>query len=205
MSFTDMSEETQEQSTFTESNGLTPDRVQPRFVVVSAKIFDEEQCQKIMDGEIPELWRDVKIFGDQKLIKGKMHKIYNDEKDNFPHAPIFEAFQTIDQQVFHVNSEGYHIHDYMTMQKFEKGGYYGLHQDLVAEMNTRKLTAVLTLTKPEDVEGGNLSFLGIEDKPEFNEQGYIHIFPSFFAWEITKVKRGEKKIITAFAHGEEYK
>jgi len=76
---------------------------------------------------------------------------------------------------------------------------------LVAEMNTRKLTAVLTLSKPEDVEGGELSFLGIEDKPEFNQQGYIHIFPSFFAWEIKKVKKGEKKIITAFAHGEEYK
>ena len=134
-----------------------------------------------------------------------MHKVYNDEKSNFPHAPIFEAFKTIDEQVFHVNTEGYHIHDYMVMQKYGKGDFYGMHQDLVAEMNTRKLTAVLTLSKPEDVEGGELSFLGIEDKPEFNQQGYIHIFPSFFAWEIKKVKKGEKKIITAFAHGEEYK
>lgn len=27
----------------------------------------------------------------------------------------------------------------------------------------------------------------------------------FQSWEIKKVKKGEKKIITAFAHGEEYK
>lgn len=206
MSFTDIKEES-EQSSFTDASKttLTPKETQPRFVVISAQVFSEEQCNEIMDGAIPELWRDIKLFGNQKLAKGKMHKVYNDEKSNFPHAPIFEAFKTIDEQVFRVNTEGYHIHDYMVMQQYGKGGYYGMHQDLVAEMNTRKLTAVLTLTKPEDVEGGELSFLGIEDKPEFNQQGYIHIFPSFFAWEIKKVKKGEKKIITAFAHGEEYK
>ena len=206
MSFTDIKEES-EQSSFTDASKttLTPKETQPRFVVISAQVFSEEQCNEIMDGAIPELWRDIKLFGNQKLAKGKMHKVYNDEKSNFPHAPIFEAFKTIDEQVFRVNTEGYHIHDYMVMQQYDKGGYYGMHQDLVAEMNTRKLTAVLTLTKPEDVEGGELSFLGIEDKPEFNQQGYIHIFPSFFAWEIKKVKKGEKKIITAFAHGEEYK
>lgn len=206
MSFTDIKEES-EQSSFTDASKttLTPTETQPRFVVISAQVFSEEQCNEIMDGAIPELWRDIKLFGNQKLAKGKMHKVYNDEKSNFPHAPIFEAFKTIDEQVFRVNTEGYHIHDYMVMQQYGKGGYYGMHQDLVAEMNTRKLTAVLTLTKPEDVEGGELSFLGIEDKPEFNQQGYIHIFPSFFAWEIKKVKKGEKKIITAFAHGEEYK
>lgn len=206
MSFTDIKEES-EKSSFTDASKttLTPKETQPRFVVISAQVFSEEQCNEIMDGAIPELWRDIKLFGNQKLAKGKMHKVYNDEKSNFPHAPIFEAFKTIDEQVFRVNTEGYHIHDYMVMQQYGKGGYYGMHQDLVAEMNTRKLTAVLTLTKPEDVEGGELSFLGIEDKPEFNQQGYIHIFPSFFAWEIKKVKKGEKKIITAFAHGEEYK
>ena len=206
MSFTDIKEES-EHSSFTDASKttLTPKETQPRFVVISAQVFSEEQCNEIMDGAIPELWRDIKLFGNQKLAKGKMHKVYNDEKSNFPHAPIFEAFKTIDEQVFRVNTEGYHIHDYMVMQQYGKGGYYGMHQDLVAEMNTRKLTAVLTLTKPEDVEGGELSFLGIEDKPEFNQQGYIHIFPSFFAWEIKKVKKGEKKIITAFAHGEEYK
>ena len=206
MSFTDIKEES-EQSSFTDASKttLTPKETQPRFVVISAQVFSEEQCNEIMDGAIPELWRDIKLFGNQKLAKGKMHKVYNDEKSNFPHAPIFEAFKTIDEQVFRVNTEGYHIHDYMVMQQYGKGDFYGMHQDLVAEMNTRKLTAVLTLTKPEDVEGGELSFLGIEDKPEFNQQGYIHIFPSFFAWEIKKVKKGEKKIITAFAHGEEYK
>ena len=206
MSFTDIKEES-EQSSFTDASKttLTPTETQPRFVVISAQVFSEEQCNEIMDGAIPELWRDIKLFGNQKLAKGKMHKVYNDEKSNFPHAPIFEAFKTIDEQVFRVNTEGYHIHDYMVMQQYGKGDFYGMHQDLVAEMNTRKLTAVLTLTKPEDVEGGELSFLGIEDKPEFNQQGYIHIFPSFFAWEIKKVKKGEKKIITAFAHGEEYK
>ena len=72
-------------------------------------------------------------------------------------------------------------------------------------MNTRKLSAVLTLGKSDDLEGGELSFLNIEDKPEFNEVGYIHIFPSFFAWEMKKVKKGEKTVITAFAHGDEYK
>jgi Rps23 Pro-64 3,4-dihydroxylase Tpa1-like proline 4-hydroxylase len=206
MSFTDIKEET-EQSSFTDASKttLTPKEAQPRFVVISAPVFSEEQCNEILGGAIPELWRDIKLFGNQKLAKGKMHKVYNDEKSNFPHAPIFEAFKTIDEQVFRVDTQGYHIHDYMVMQKYGKGDFYGLHQDLVAEMNTRKLTAVLTLSKPEDVEGGELSFLGIEDKPEFNQQGYIHIFPSFFAWEIKKVKKGEKKIITAFAHGEEYK
>lgn len=207
MSFTDAKSETKEESSFTEASktSLTPQQNQPRFVVISAKIFSEEQCQEILDGAIPELWRDIKTFGDAKLVKGKMHKVYNDEKTNFPHAPIFEAFKTIDEQVFRVNTEGYHVHDYMSMNQFTKGGYYSLHQDLVMQMNTRKLTAVLNLSKREDYEGGELSFLNIEDKPEFNEQGYIHIFPSFFAWEIKKVKSGEKNIITAFAHGEEYK
>jgi len=207
MSFTDLKDD-MEQSSFTEKSesSLIPERVQERFVVISAKIFDEEQCEQIKNDEIPELWRDIKVLGEnEKLVKGKMHKVYNDEKTNFPHAPIFEAFKTIDEQVFQVGSEGYHIHDYMSMQKYGKGDFYSLHQDLVTQMNTRKLTAIVNLSKRDEYEGGDLSFLNIPDKPEFNEQGYIHIFPSFFAWELKKVKKGEKRIITAFVHGEEYK
>jgi len=206
MSFTDIKDD-DAQSDFTEASKttLTPQENQPRFVVISAKIFSEEQCQEILDGAIPDLWRDIKTFGDAKLVKGQMHKVYNDEKSNFPHAPIFEAFKTIDEQVFHVNTQGYHVHDYMSMNRFKKGDYYAMHQDLVMQMNTRKLSAVLTLSKSDDLEGGELSFLNIEDKPEFNEVGYIHIFPSFFAWEMKKVKKGEKTVITAFAHGDEYK
>jgi len=206
MSFTDIKDDS-EQKSFTEASksALTPNQKQNRFVVVSAKIFDEEQCQKILDTAIPELWRDIKVMGDNpKLVKGKQHKIYNDDKENFPHDPIFEAFKTIDQQVFQVKTEGYHIHDYMSMNRFEKSNYYSLHSDLVMQMNTRKLTAIVNLSKREDYEGGELSFLGIDDKSEFNKQGYIHIFPSFFAWEIKKIKSGRKDIITAFAHGKEY-
>lgn len=206
MSFTDKTDNT-EQSSFTQKaeSRLISTQEQPRFVVISAKIFSEEQCNEVLDGAIPDLWREIKTFGDAKLVKGKMHKVYNDEKSNFPHAPIFEAFKTIDEQVFQVNTQGYHVHDYMSMNKFGKGDYFSLHTDLVMQMNTRKLTAILNLSKKEDCEGGELSFLGIPDKPEFNEQGYIHIFPSFFAWEIKKVKKGERTVITAFAHGDEYK
>mgnify|MGYP003625059739 FL=1 len=205
MSFTDIKNDGGS-SSFTEASKttLTPDTKQPRFVVISAKIFSEEQCQQILDGAIPDLWRDIKLFGDQKLAKGKMHRVYNDDKNNFPHASIYEAFQTIDQQVFTVNSEGHHIHDYMVMQSYDKGDYYGLHQDLVSHMNTRKLSAIVNLNKPEEYEGGKLSFLGIPDKEEFHAQGYINIFPSFFAWEIEKVKKGNRKIVTAYAHGKEY-
>ena len=207
MSFTDAKVTTTEESSFTEASktSLTPQENQPRFVVISAKVFSEEQCQEVLDSAISELWRDIKTFGDAKIVKGKMHKVYNDEKTNFPHAPIFEAFKTIDHQVFRVNTEGYHVHDYMSMNKFSKGDYYSMHQDLVMQMNTRKLTAVLNLSNSDDLQGGELSFLNIEDKPEFNEPGYIHIFPSFIPWEIKKVKKGEKTMITAFAHGEEYK
>lgn len=200
--------ETGESNSFTEAskNTLIPQSQQERFVVISAKIFSEEQCQEVLDGTIPDLWRDMKLLGEnQKLAKAKIHKIHNDEKSNFPHAPIFEAFKTIDQQVFQCDTEGYHVHDYMVAHKYTKSSYYSMHQDLVSQMNTRKLSAVINLSKREDYEGGNLKFLNIPDKEEFNEQGYIHIFPSFFAWEITKVTKGEKNIISAFAHGKEWR
>jgi hypothetical protein len=198
MAFTD-GKDTSESTSFTEASKttLTQTEQQPRFVVISAKIFTEEQCQEILDDTIPDLWRDMKFMGEnQKLAKAKIHKIHSEDKTSFPHAPIYEAFKTIDEQVFQCNTQGHHVNDYMTAQEFSSGGYYSMHQDLVTQMNTRKLTAIVNLTKREDY---------IPNTKEFNEQGYIHIFPSFFAWEITKIKKGKKQIISAFAHGEEWK
>ena len=207
MSFTDISDASENKS-FTDAskNTLTPNKVEPRFVVISAKIFSEEQCNEILDDTIPDLWREMKFMGEnKKLAKAKVHKIHFGTKEDFPHAPIYEAFKTIDEQVFRCNTLGHHPHDYMIQHKYTAGGYHSLHQDLVTQMNTRKLTAIVNLSKREDYEGGQLKFLNVPDKKEFNEQGYIHIFPSFFAWEITKVKKGQKNIISAFAHGEEWK
>jgi hypothetical protein len=207
MAFTD-GNDTSESTSFTEASKttLTQTEQQPRFVVISAKIFTEEQCQEILDDTIPDLWRDMKFMGEnQKLAKAKIHKIHSEDKTSFPHAPIYEAFKTIDEQVFQCNTQGHHVNDYMTAQEFSSGGYYSMHQDLVTQMNTRKLTAIVNLTKREDYDGGDLRFLNIPNSKEFNEQGYIHIFPSFFAWEITKIKKGKKQIISAFAHGEEWK
>ena len=94
MSFTD-TKDTSDSKSFTDASNhtLTPNQVEPRFVVISAKIFSEEQCNEILDDTIPDLWREMKFMGDnKKLAKAKVHKIHFGTKDDFPHAPIYEAF-----------------------------------------------------------------------------------------------------------------
>ena len=85
-----------------------------------------------------------------------------------------------------------------------KGGKYLPHVDNNG-LEGHYMTFIILLSNPLDYDGGDLRFLNIPKSKEFNEQGYIHIFPSFFAWEITKIKKGKKQIISAFAHGEEWK
>jgi len=166
MSFTDTKDASDSKS-FTDASNhtLTPNQLEPRFVVISAKIFSEEQCNEILDDTIPDLWREMKFMGDnKKLAKAKVHKIHFGTKEDFPHAPIYEAFKTIDEQVFKCNTLGHHPHDYMIQHKYTAGAYHSLHQDLVTQMNTRKLTAIVNLSKREDYEGGELKFLNIPDK-----------------------------------------
>ena len=93
MSFTNISDASENKS-FTDAskNTLTPNKVEPRFVVISAKIFSEEQCNEILDDTIPDRWGEMKFMGENtKLAKAKAKGLYFIKKNQLKESYIIDV------------------------------------------------------------------------------------------------------------------
>jgi predicted 2-oxoglutarate/Fe(II)-dependent dioxygenase YbiX len=73
---------------------------------------------------------------------------------------------------------------------------------------TRKLNILIFLSKPEDYEGGQVSFnlaelTGIPDI--IQEQGSMVIFPSYLPHCVKKVTKGLRYSLSAMIHGDSFR
>ena len=101
--------------------------------------------------------------------------------------------------------------------QYEKGQYYGWHVDS-SESSTqnkiRKISLTLTLSKPEDYEGGELEFclpLSGSSKnqkkicTEILKQGSIVFFPSFVLHQVKPILKGIRHSLVCWHSGEPFR
>ena len=100
--------------------------------------------------------------------------------------------------------------------QYEKGQYYGWHVDgfdPAHQKQIRKISLTLTLSKPEEYEGGELefSFPGAgSPKQEFRvcseikEQGSIVFFPSFVLHRVKPITKGRRHSLVCWHLGDPF-
>lgn len=90
--------------------------------------------------------------------------------------------------------------------KYETNGHYLRHVDWGAGFQTRKISAVVMLSEPEEYEGGILQLhdRGLPtDMPR--ERGTIIVFPSWVLHGVTPVTDGVRWAATAWVTGEPFR
>tara|TARA_E500000318_G_scaffold88731_1_gene86114 strand:- start:1728 stop:2354 length:627 start_codon:yes stop_codon:yes gene_type:complete len=100
--------------------------------------------------------------------------------------------------------------------KYEPGQHYGWHQDafesdrkINGKMMNRKLSVTLSLSNPDEYEGGELEFdflnkgrgSNIRVCKEVKTKGSLVVFPSFLWHRVTPVTRGTRYSLVMWSNG----
>ena len=112
-----------------------------------------------------------------------------------------------------VNKEWYHFKldgsdDYQYTEYKGDGGHYTWHvdtNDRDTGLGTRKLSAILMLSNPEEYSGGNLIVcpMGVNKVVKLN-RGDVAIFPSYFLHKVEPTTGGLRRTIVNWNYGPEF-
>lgn len=84
-------------------------------------------------------------------------------------------------------------------------GHYDWHQDVWLESPRpydRKLSVVVQLSKPEEYEGGEFEFFGLQNPAEqFAPRGSLLVFPSFLQHRVLPVTKGLRHSLVSWVEG----
>lgn len=184
---------------------LTPDHVPSLLAITSTKLFTEEECQKIINGCIEELWKPVVVSGNLKLHSADTQRVRGN-LESFPFTIFRDAIIAANTEFYNFSLMGMLDNDFPQVAKYSKGDFYNLHSELNPGLTTRKLSFLINLNDPSEYEGGEIEFLNTEmDLNAINVPGTMIVFPSFIAYRIKPVKKGKKFMITGNIHGDSFK
>ena len=89
---------------------------------------------------------------------------------------------------------------------YDNGGHYDWHTDLGPMLSNRKVSCVLQLTDPEELEGGDLQLnngSGIITPPK--GRGNLTIFSSFVLHRVTPLTKGNRKTLVSWISGPNFR
>jgi len=173
--------------------------------IASSTLFNSEECKKIINSCIEELWTPVKTFGTGKIHQATMQRVRGNLSEH-PFALFKEAIVTANSQLYNFELLGIIDTDYPQVARYKKGDFYHYHSEINPIASTRKLSFIVMLNDAEEYEGGEIEFLNTElDHSETSKIGTIIVFPSFLTYRIKPIKKGIRYFITGSIHGDSFK
>lgn len=86
--------------------------------------------------------------------------------------------------------------------EYEQGEGFDWHLDSGPSLAAnRKLSLTIQLSAAADYDGGSLEFSGKAVPPEASRQGTAIVFPPFLAHRISRIERGRRRSLVAWAYG----
>lgn len=101
---------------------------------------------------------------------------------------------------------GFDLRDFdqdLSIVDYREGDFYDWHLDVGREAPSRKLSASVVLSSPEDYEGGALTFPGA--RFDRVAQGSAVVFPSFLLHGVQPVTRGRRCALLAWVGGPRFR
>lgn len=173
---------------------------------VSAKLFDDNYIDKLVNDLSNDNWQDTLINKNSKDLKSENRICKYQIPKDLDLEHISRAIRQINDEYWKLNIS--HIDltfDSPSICKYEKGGLFNWHIDATTNSSTRKLAFTMQLSDPNDYEGGDLQFFD-GDKTRLNlelrNKGTIIIFPSFVWHRITPITKGTRYALVGWVHGD---
>ena len=184
---------------------LSPTYVPNMLAITSTSLFSLEECNKLINGCIGELWEPVVVSGNMKLHSAETQRVRGN-LESFPFTVFRDAIIAANTDFYNFQLLGMLDNDFPQVVKYSKGDFYNLHSELNPGLTTRKLSFLINLNDPSEYEGGEIEFLNTEmDNSVINTPGTMIVFPSFITFKIKPIKKGKKFIITGNIHGDSFK
>ncbi len=99
----------------------------------------------------------------------------------------------------------------LTLYNGDEEGFYGIHKDSfnneVGDLSDRKLSLSILLSDPSEYEGGDLVIDQENKEPTVvpKKTGSAVVFPPYLRHEVTKVTKGNRFSLVAWAQGPMFK
>jgi len=195
-----------EQSNFTDPALIAEKTATLDVVSINkTKVFNEEQCQTILDSCIDELWLPATVVGPTDFHQSKRQKLRGNIQ-GFPFLNIREVTSQANVEIYDFNLMGIIDQDFPQVFQYSKENYYQMHMELNPSAPSRKLSFIINLSDPSTYVGGELEFLNISAEDNIlQEQGACFTFPSYIPYKINPIISGTKYIIVGHVHGAVFK
>jgi PKHD-type hydroxylase len=96
--------------------------------------------------------------------------------------------------------------DALQFTEYGPGEHFEWHMDIGREQTSlRKLSVTVQLSLPEDYDGGELEFVGLNPVEEARAQGSATFFPSFMGHRVRPVTRGTRCSLVAWGSGQPFR
>jgi hypothetical protein len=182
----------------------------PKFIegllsIGSSPLFNEDECKKIINGCIEELWTPVKVYGTGNIHQASMQRVRGNLSE-LPFSLLREAVVSANTEIYKFNILGMLDTDYPQVARYKKGDFYNFHTEINPMSTTRKLSFIIMLNDPSEYEGGEIEFLNTElAHSETSKIGTMIVFPSFLCYRMKPVKKGIRYVVTGSIHGDSFK
>jgi|TARA_Y100000310_G_scaffold188929_1_gene188892 PKHD-type hydroxylase len=171
------------------------------------KAISEKDCDEFIDKhKDAEFTKGLLNPNDPKnneKVAYRNSKVHWLENNDLLVRTLWSHILEMNQNFWQLNIDGYQT---AQLTKYDDGCYYEWHKDAFYEYGrTRKLTAVLQLSKPEDYKGCELQlFYGADESEEeiqIKGQGSIIMFKSDEWHRVTKLTEGTRYSLVLWAMG----
>jgi PKHD-type hydroxylase len=149
----------------------------------------------------------VKLYGkfDDSKVKARGSHFPLCDETRWVYERMTEVAQKINAASYRYDLTGFHENFYF--MRYGVGEHFNWHLDMGRETPApRKLSLVLQLSDPSEYEGGDFDVLvATEHARADKEQGLVMAFPSYKIHRVTPVTRGERRTLTMFAAGPNFR
>jgi PKHD-type hydroxylase len=190
-------------SNFTDMSGLASPKMASLDIISinKSELFSKEDCEKILNACIEELWLPATVIGKVELHSSRRQKLRGDI-EGFPFQNIRDVTKTANVEIYDFNLLGIIDQDYPQVFKYSEKDFYNLHIELTPLAPSRKISFIINLSDPSTYEGGKIEFLNVDtSQANISEQGCCLTFPSYMPYRITPVTKGVNHVIIGHVHG----
>ena len=149
----------------------------------------------------------VKLYGkfDDSRVKARGSHFLRCDETRWLYERMEAVLRDINALNYRYDLTGFHENFYY--MRYATGEHFNWHLDMGGETPApRKLSLVLQLSDPSEYEGGEFDVLVAQDHARADkQQGLIMAFQSYKIHRVTPVTRGERRTLTMFAVGPNFR
>lgn len=193
-----------------------PLRTQNITNVYTAKLFSDEECEKIIASANPDGWQDGGMGGYGGVGKVAIvptrsvsEQYLPVQGDGYPLNKILLEVSRLNSFGWAFDLTGFVSDDMPALMRYsgKRKDHCDWHIDVGYNKNaSRKVSFTILLTNTDDYEGGDLEFMKVDmPRTDLRERGALIGFPSFWTHRVLPVTRGVRYVIVGWVHGPAFK